>query len=533
MNELASPRAGRREWIGLAVLALPCLIYSMDLTVLNLAVPHLSADLRPTSAQLLWIVDVYGFVIAGSLVTMGTLRDRIGRRRLLLIGAAAFGGASVVAAFSTSAEMLIATRALLGLAGATLAPSTLSLIRAMFLDAEQRTFAIGVWVASFSAGAAIGPLLGGLLLAHFWWGSVLLLGVPVMVLLLILGPRLLPEHCDPTAGRLDLRSAGLSLAAVLAGVYALKQAAENGVGWSPLLFLAAGVGVGAAFVSRQRRLDDPLIDVRLFALPAFSFALVAGLLTIFVAMGAFLFIAQYLQLALELAPMRAGLWTLPWAGGLIAGSMLAPVLARRWDPMVVVASGFALAASGLGVLTQVGTGSGLGLLGFGMVVVSLGIALVIPLTTEMVVGSASTERAGAASAMSETATELGASLGIAVLGSIGTAVYRSDVAAGVPAGLPADVVQSARDTLGGAVALAHELSPEIGFTLIEAARDAFVRGMHVTAAISAVLAVGMAVGALAWQRATRAAVRGASDAIDVELDGADVESGLFHDEITS
>ena len=250
-------------------------------------------------------------------------------------------------------------------------------------------------------------------------------------------------------------------------------------------------------------------------------------------MGAFLFIAQYLQLALELAPMRAGLWTLPWAGGLIAGSMLAPVLARRWDPMVVVASGFALAASGLGVLTQVGTGSGLGLLGFGMVVVSLGIALVIPLTTEMVVGSASTERAGAASAMSETATELGASLGIAVLGSIGTAVYRSDVAAGVPAGLPADVVQSARHTLGGAVALAHELSPEIGSTLIEAARDAFVRGMHVTAAISAVLAVGMAVGALAWQRATRAAVRGASDAIDVELDGADVESGLFHDEITS
>jgi DHA2 family multidrug resistance protein-like MFS transporter len=206
--------------------------------------------------------------------------------------------------------------------------------------------------------------------------------------------------------------------------------------------------------------------------------------------------------------------------------MVAPVLARRWDPRLVVASGFALAASGLGVLTQLETGSGLGLLVFGMVVVSLGIALVVPLTTEMVVGSAPPERAGAASAMSETATELGASLGIAVLGSIGTAVYRSNVAAGVPAGLPADVVASARDTLGGAVALAHahELSPEIGSALIEAARDAFVRGMHITAAISAVLAAGMAVGAVAWQRKTRGAIQVAGDATGAEFDGADIES---------
>src|SRR5688572_32719345 len=228
-------RAGRREWLGLAVIALPCVLYSMDLTVLNVAVPHLSADLQPSSSQLLWIIDIYGFLVAGFLITMGTLGDRIGRRRLLLIGAVAFGLGSVLAAFSTSAEMLIVARALLGVAGATLAPSTLSLIFNMFHDPQQRTFAIGVWIASYSAGAAIGPLLGGVMLEFFWWGSVFLLGVPVMALILIAGPRLLPESKDPDAGRLDLTSAALSIVAVLAVIYGFKQIAEDGLGWAPLL----------------------------------------------------------------------------------------------------------------------------------------------------------------------------------------------------------------------------------------------------------------------------------------------------------
>jgi len=204
-------KAGRREWIGLAVIALPCLLYSMDLTVLNLAVPAISADLQPTSTQLLWILDIYGFLVASSLITMGTLGDRIGRRRLLLIGAAVFGVTSILAAFSTSPGMLIVTRALLGLAGATLAPSTLSLIRNMFLDPGERTFAIGVWVTSYSVGGALGPVLGGIVLQHFWWGSAFLIGVPVMVLLLIVGPILLPEFKDPQARRLDIPSAALSL----------------------------------------------------------------------------------------------------------------------------------------------------------------------------------------------------------------------------------------------------------------------------------------------------------------------------------
>ncbi|HEY2985455.1 MAG TPA: MFS transporter, partial [Jatrophihabitantaceae bacterium] len=312
---MTAPRATRRDWIGLAVLALPCVLYAMDLTVLNLAVPAISADLRPSSAQLLWIIDIYGFMVAGSLITMGTLGDRIGRRRLLLIGAAAFGITSVLAAWSANAAMLIAARALLGLSGATLAPSTLSLIRSMFLDARQRTFAIGVWITSFSAGAAIGPVLGGLLLARFWWGSVFLLAVPVMVLILAVGPKLLPEFRDPRPGRLDVRSAVLSLAAVLAVIYGLKQLAQAGPSRLAATSIVAGIVLGVLFVRRQRKLANPLLDLALFRVPAFSAALATYGFGIFIVFGIDIFVAQYLQLVLGLSPMRAGLWSVPSAAG--------------------------------------------------------------------------------------------------------------------------------------------------------------------------------------------------------------------------
>jgi DHA2 family multidrug resistance protein-like MFS transporter len=498
-----APRATRRDWIGLAVIALPCLLYSMDLTVLNLAVPHLSADLKPSSSQLLWIVDIYGFLVAGSLITMGSLGDRIGRRRLLLIGAAAFGVASVLAAFSTSAGMLIAARAVLGIAGATLAPSTLSLIRNMFHDPGQRTVAIGVWVTSYSAGAAIGPLLGGVLLEHFWWGSVFLVGVPVMVLLLALGPVLLPEFRDPQAGRLDLVSAAQSLAAVLAVIYGLKQLAEHGLGWVPALSIVAGVAIGVAFVRRQQKLADPLIDLRLFRASAFSASLATYTLATFVAFGIFLFIAQYLQLVLGMRPLEAGLWTVPFAGAFIVGSMLTPVIVRRLRPAYVMAAGLALAAVGFGLVTQADATSGLAVLVTGFVVYSLGLAPVFTLATDLIVGSVPPERAGAASAISETGSELGGALGIAILGSIGTAVYRHVMADSVLAGVPPEAAEAARGTLGGAVAVAEWVSSELGAELLAAAREAFVQSLELTAAISAAVVIATAIMAAILLRNVR------------------------------
>jgi MFS transporter, DHA2 family, multidrug resistance protein len=493
LGAVDAPRAGRREWVGLAVIALPCLLYAMDLTVLNLAVPHLSEDLRPSSAQLLWITDIYGFLVAGFLITMGTLGDRIGRRRLLLGGAAAFGICSVLAAYAASAEQLIAARALLGLAAATLAPSTLSLIRNMFLDEQERRIAIGVWIASFSAGGAIGPLAGGLLLEHYWWGSVFLLAVPVMALLLVAGPLLLPEYRDPQARRLDLPSAGLSLAAVLLVIYGLKRLAQDGPGWPPAVSMLVGLAVGLVFVRRQQRGDEPLLDLRLFANRAFSAALATNTLGFFVAFGSFLFISQYLQLVLGLPPLRAGLWTVPSGGGFILGSMLTPILVRRLRPAFVMAGGLALAAVGFGLLTQVDAASGLAVVVIGSVVLSVGLAPVFTLAADLAIGAAPPARAGAASAISETSSEFGGALGIAILGSVATAIYRSHVTDAVPASIPPEAAAAARDTLGGVVASAAQLPGRFGVQLLDAARQAFTEGLQLTFAISAAVAVGGAI----------------------------------------
>ena len=498
-DEAAQPQAGRREWIGLAVLTLACLLYAMDLTVLHLAVPSLSADLEPSSTQLLWIVDIYGFMVAGCLITMGTLGDRIGRRRLLMIGAATFGAVSVLAAFSTSPEMLIATRALQGIAGATLAPSTLSLIFSMFLDPRQRSVAIGVWIAGFSAGGAVGPVLGGVLLERFWWGSVFLLAVPVMGLLLVLGPRLLPEYRDPDAGRLDPASAALSLVAILAVVFGLKQIAQDGIGGVPAASILAGIVVGVVFVRRQRRLDDPMIDLALFHNRAFNASLATNMLGIFIAVGYFLFVAQYLQLVLGLSPLHAGLWSLPSAAGFIVGSTLAPRILRRFRPAPVIGAGLARGAIGLAALTQVGA-LDLPIIVAASVVISLGLAPVFTATTDLIVASAPPERAGAASGISETGAELGGALGIAILGSIGTAVYRSELADTLPAGLPAQVSAAARDTLGAAVGVAEELPATLGGSLVDAARAAFVHGMRISSAIATVVAIGVAALAVAMLR---------------------------------
>ena len=524
MTTINPPQAGRREWIGLGVLALACLLYVMDLTVLHLAVPSISEDLHPSSAQLLWIIDIYGFMVAGFLVTMGTLGDRIGRRKLLLVGAAAFGALSLLAAFSTSPEMLIASRALLGIAGATLAPSTLSLIFSMFQDPRQRAVAVGVWISAFSAGSAIGPVLGGILLEHFWWGSVFLLALPVMGLLLVLGPVVLPEYKDPKAGRVDLISAGMSLVAVLGVIFGLKQIAQDGIGPVAIASVVVGVVVGGLFARRQLSLADPMIDLSLFRIPAFSASLAVNFLSIFVAVGYFLFVAQFLQLVVGLSPLNAGLWSVPSAIGFIVGSNAAPRIVRRLRPAYVIGGGLAIAAVGLGVLTQVGGGSGLAVVVGGSVIISLGLAPVLALTTELIVGSAPPERAGAASGISETGAELGGALGISILGSIGIAIYRSDVASGMPATVPTEVASIARDTLGGAVGVAGQLPAQVGSAVLDVAREAFVQGMQVAAGISAVIAATVAVVAIAFLRSIRSGADRDSGGSPASSDDAAMEA---------
>jgi MFS transporter, DHA2 family, multidrug resistance protein len=483
--------AGKREWMGLAVLALPTLLVSIDVFVLLLALPRLSADLGATGTEQLWIMDVYGFLVAGFLVTMGTLGDRIGRRRLLLTGAAAFGAASVLAAYSTSAVMLILARALLGIAGATLAPSALGLIGNMFTVPRQRAIAISVWMACFMGGAAFGPIAGGVLLAHFWWGSVFLLGVPAMVPLLVLGPVLLPEYRDAGAGRIDLPSVALSLAAVLPVVYGLKELARSGWRTGPAVCLVAGVVLGWVFVRRQRRLPDPLLDVRLFARRGFSAAL-GGMMSGTMLMGAMMmFITEYFQLVHGLSPLRSGLAMLPGAGASLVSFLLAPHLTRWARPAYLIGGGMAVSVLGLLLVATAGAHSGLLAVMAGFAVTNFGAGPMVTLGTDLVVGSVPAERAGSAGAMNQAGGEFGFAVGIAALGSLGTAVYRDRMT--VPAGVPAGAAHAAHESLAGATDVAGELPGRLGTTLLGSAREAFTGGMHVAAAVSAVLLAVVAV----------------------------------------
>lgn len=491
MSQQQSTRlATRREWIGLAVIALPCMLYSMDLTVLNLAVPQLTADLKPTAAQLLWIIDIYGFMVAGFLMTMGTLGDRIGRRKLLLVGAAAFGAASVLAAFSRSAEMLIFSRAVLGIAGATLAPSTLSLITSMFVDAKERTFAIGMWISSFSVGAIIGPFVGGLLIEYFWWGSVFLAGVPVMVLLLVLGPLLLPEYRDPAARRIDLVSALVSLAAVLSFIYGVKRTAEVGLVWPAVAALVGGMMLGVAFVARQRRLAEPFLDLRLFQKPEFGLALGVNVVGVFFMFGTFVFLAQYYQLVAGLSPLHAGLVSIPGAIAFTIASTITPSLIARIHPSRLMAGGMVLSAIGFVMLV---IASSLLWVVIAGIVIAVGFTPVITLTTGMIVGAAPPERAGMASAISETAAELGGALGIALLGSIGTAIYRGRMNGAPIDSLPQEAATAARVTLASALEVAEKLPETLGTALTRSARDAFMLGLKAMAVLAATSMIGIAV----------------------------------------
>ncbi|SDZ23311.1 MFS transporter, DHA2 family, multidrug resistance protein [Amycolatopsis xylanica] len=513
MNLSAPQRAGRREWIGLLALTLPTLLVTMDMTVLQLAVPNLSTALKPSGSQLLWITDIYGFVIAGFLVPMGTLGDRIGRRRLLLIGAAGFAVASALAAFAPSAELLIVARVLLGVAGATLMPSTMALIRNMFLDEAQRMRAIGMWMTSFMVGAAIGPVVGGALLSAFWWGSAFLLNVPVMVLLLVVAPFLLPEYRETSAPKMDWFSAFLSLVAVLAVIYGMTHIATEGVSWPAFAAIAAGLVVGYVFVRRQRTLAEPLLDLNLFAGAKFSVALGTLTFNTFVMMGFNLFVAQYLQMVVGLDPLAAGLWTLPATVAGMAVLFFLPMLVGGVRPAYVMAGGLVFASVGFVLFTTVAVDGGLSMLVISSIIMFAGLSSVGVVGTNMVISAAPPERAGAASAIQTTGNELGGALGLAVLGSIGIAVYQGKMSTTTPAGLPDAVAEQAREQIGGAVAAA----PRFGDELLAAARAAFTAGMHVTAIVCAAIVLVLAALVLLLLRNVGAPLGARTETTDEEV----------------
>ncbi|MEU3605104.1 MFS transporter [Streptomyces sp. NPDC035033] len=484
-------RPGR--WLALAALVLAVLLVAVDATVLGLATPFLSEDLKPSGTQLLWIGDVYSFVIAGLLVSMGSLGDRIGRKRLLLVGAAAFGAVSVLNAYATSPEMMIAARALLGVAGATLMPSTLALIRNLFHDPRERSLAIGVWGAMASAGAAVGPVVGGFLLEHFWWGSVFLINLPVMAVLVVIGAKLIPESKNPNPGPWDLPSVGLSLVGMIGVVYAIKELASHGPTLDVAVAALAGAGGLTWFVRRQLTLPAPLLDMRLFRHRGFSGAVLADLLTILGLAGLVFFLSQFFQLVQGRAPLEAGLAELPAAVGSVTAGLLAGRVARRFSVRSVVAGGLAAIGLALAVLTAIGRTTGYPVLGATLLVVGVGAGLAFTVTADVILSSVPKEQAGAASAVSETAYELGAALGIAVLGSIVTGVYRGFA---TPAGVPSDVAAAAHDSLGGAVEASAALDPARAGALVSAAQDAFVDGLRIAAGVGA--AVLLATAAAAW-----------------------------------
>ncbi|MFF2851351.1 MFS transporter [Streptomyces sp. NPDC058001] len=489
-TEAVEYRPGR--WLALSVLVLAVLLVAVDATVLGLATPYISEDLKPTGNQLLWIGDVYSFVIAGLLVSMGSLGDRIGRKKLLLVGALAFGAVSVLNAYATTPEMMILARALLGVAGATLMPSTLALIRNLFHDPRERSLAVGIWGAMASAGTAVGPVVGGFLLEHFWWGSVFLINLPVMAVLVVVGFKLLPESKNPKPGPWDLISVLLSLIGMVAVVYAVKEAATHGpngvAGATGLLGVVALVW----FVRRQLTLPAPLLDMRLFRHRGFSGAVLADLLTILGLSGLVFFLSQFLQLVQGRRPFEAGLAELPAAVGAVVAGLIAGRVARRYSVRSVVSAGLAAIGLALAALTVLSKSTGYPMLGAVLLMVGVGAGFSFTVTADVILSSVPKDQAGAASAVSETAYELGAALGIALLGSIVTGVYR-DFA--VPAGTPADVSSAAHESLGGAVEAVRGLPPHTAEPLLFAAQDAFVNGMRIAAGAGAVVLLATAVAA--------------------------------------
>jgi MFS transporter, DHA2 family, multidrug resistance protein len=478
-----------RSWLALGVLTLGVLVIGVDATVLALATPFLIKDLGPTAAQVLWIGDIYAFVLAALLITMGGLGDRIGHKKLLLCGATAFAAASVATAYAPTTSVLIGARALLGVAGATLAPSTLALVRSVFPQPRQRSVAVGIWASVFSAGEALGPVIGGLLLEHFWWGSVFLINVPVIVMLLVGGIALLPEQRNPNPGPWDLPSVALSFIGILGLVYAIKQGAVSGLGVDVAVVGVVGAAALTLFVRRQLRLPTPLIDVRLFGNRAFSGVVAANLLSVLGLSGLLFFLSQFFQLVQGYNPVKAGLAELPAAVTATVFGVLAGVAVRYWSQRAVLTSGLALIGVAMASLTLISPSTAYPQLGIALFVVGVGVGVAFTVASDVILASVPPERAGAAGAVSETAVELGIALGIATLGSIVIGVYRG---LALPPGTLDEVALPARDSLAAALGAAGPLSDANGLTVVIAAKSAFTDGLAIAAGVGSALLLASA-----------------------------------------
>lgn len=490
ISERASALSKPRRWAALSVLIFPVLLISVDNTVLSFAVPAMTEALSPTGNQLLWIIDIYALVLAGLLVPMGSLGDRIGRRRLLLIGATGFAIVSAVAAFATDASQLIAARALLGIFGAILMPATLSLIRTIFPDATERRTAIAVWAAAFSGGAVLGPIVGGLLLEHFWWGSVFLMAVPMLLPLLIGGLVLVPESKDPNPGRVDPLSIVLIILTLLPFTYAIKTFAT-----APWFVLVASVGLavlsGITFVRRQLASESPMLDMRLFKNAPFSGALMVNLIGVFSLVGFIYFVSQHLQLITGFSPIQAGLWMTPGLVLTMLFGLVAVALSRRFGSPNIMALGLVFSAAAYLMVLLAGDHLSAPVLMVAFAVLGTGIGMTETLSNDMTLAAVPASKAGAASAISETAYEVGSVLGVAVLGSILNSVYSTRLL--VPGWLSQEQAQLAGETLGGAHQVAASLNTGDAQALLASAAQAFDHGVLLTSTIAATLSLVAAV----------------------------------------